>query len=54
MAENMRAKQEKKKIIVEKLWLEYFNETLYEKGYITEGQRNRLKLIIDSRKPSIR
>ena len=40
------------KLMAEKLWLNYFNQTLYEKGFLTEGQRNRLKLIIDSRKPS--
>ena len=52
MAENTREKQEQKKLMAEKLWLNYFNQTLYEKGFLTEGQRNRLKLIIDSRKPS--
>ena len=52
MTENVRTKQEQKKLMAEKLWLNYFNQTLYEKGFLTEGQRNRLKLIIDSRKPS--
>jgi len=52
VAENIREKQEQKKLVAEKLWLNYFNQTLYEKGFLTEGQRNRLKLIIDSRKPS--
>ena len=52
MAENIREKQEQKKLMAEKLWLNYFNQTLYENGLLTEGQRNRLKLIIDSRKPS--
>jgi len=52
VTENVRTKQEQKKLMAEKLWLNYFNQTLYEKGFLTEGQRNRLKLIIDSRKPS--
>ena len=52
MAENTREKQEQKKLMAEKLWLNYFNQTLYENGFLTEGQRNRLKLIIDSRKSS--
>ena len=52
MAENTREKQEQKKLVVENLWLNYFNQKLYEKGFLTEGQRIRLKLIIDSRKPS--
>ena len=38
--------------MAEKLWLNYFNQSLYEKGFLAEGQRNRLKRIIDSRKPS--
>ena len=52
MAQNEKAMQEQKKLMAEKLWLNYFNQTLYEKGCITEGQRNRLKLMIDSRRPS--
>jgi len=52
VAENVRTMQEQKKRMVEKLWLNYFNQILYQKGFLTEGQRNRLKLIIDSREPS--
>ena len=52
MAENVKTVQEQRKRMAEKLWLEYFNQTLYEKGYLTQAQRNRLKLIIDSRRPS--
>ncbi len=52
MAENMQAKQEQKRLMAETLWLNYFNQTLYEKGFLTEGQRNRLRLAIGSRKPS--
>ena len=38
--------------LAEKLWLAYFNQYLYEEGMITESQRNKIKLKIDSRKAS--
>lgn len=52
VAEKAMTNEQQKKAMAEKLWLNYFNQTLYEKGYITEAQRNRLKNMIDSRKPS--
>ena len=33
----------------EKLWLLYFNQYLYDKGVITEKERNLMKLSIESR-----
>lgn len=44
--------EQQKKNIAEKLWLKYFNQTLYEQGLITESERNRIINLIDSRKPS--
>ena len=41
-----------KKHVAEQIWLAYFNRTLYEQGLITEAQRNRMALRIESRKPS--
>ncbi len=41
-----------KQSIIEKLWLIYFNDTLYEKGLITETERNRMANRIHARKPS--
>ncbi len=38
--------------VIEKLWLIYFNDTLYEKGLISETERNRMANKIHSRKPS--
>ena len=38
-----------KKQAAEQLWLAYFNKVLYEKGFITEIERNRMKLKIDAR-----
>ena len=52
MAEKAMTNEQKRIAMAEKLWLNYFNQTLYEKGYITEAQRNRIKNTIESRKPS--
>ena len=38
--------------LAEELWLQYFNQTLYEKGIITQAQRDWMKIRIGSRKPS--
>lgn len=52
VAEKAVTNEQKRLAMAEKLWLNYFNQTLYEKGCITEVQRNRMKNMIDSRKPS--
>ena len=52
MAEKAITNEQKRIAMTEKLWLNYFNQTLFEKGYITEAERNRLKNMIESRKPS--
>lgn len=52
VAEKTVTNEQKRLAMAEKLWLNYFNQTLYEKGCITEVQRNRMKNMIDSRKPS--
>lgn len=41
-----------KQSVIEKLWLIYFNDTLFEKGLITETERNRMANKIHARKPS--
>ncbi len=38
-----------KQMIIEQLWLTYYNDTLFSKGIITEEQRNRMRLMIKSR-----
>ena len=35
--------------VLEKLWLTYYNDTLYEKGVITEDERNRMRVRIKNR-----
>jgi len=42
--------ERQKKSLAEKLWLAYFNQYLYEQNMITETQRNRLALQIESRR----
>lgn len=37
----------------ENIWLHYYNRVLYEKGIITEAQRNKMKLAIDAKKKSL-
>ena len=37
----------KKQELGGRLWLSYFNETLYEKGMITERERNKMALKIN-------
>ena len=34
---------------LEQLWLTYYNDTLFEKGIITEEQRNRIRVMIKNR-----
>ena len=43
------AYQQQKACLAEQLWLHYFNSTLYEKGLITEAQRNRMGNMISCR-----
>ena len=41
--------EQKKQAVFEKLWLTYYNDTLFAKGMITEEQRNKMRLMIKSR-----
>ena len=42
--------EQKKQAVIEQLWLTYYNDTLFAKGVITEDQRNKLRVMIKSRK----
>ena len=49
------AKQEnlvKKQAVIERLWLTYYNDTLFAKGLITEEQRNKMRIKIRNRPAS--
>lgn len=53
MAERREAsKEQQKKYLAEQTWLNYFNESLYKQGVITEAERNRIKNMISCRRPS--
>lgn len=41
--------QQRRRSITEQLWLTYYNDTLYEKGVITEDERNKMRIKIKSR-----
>lgn len=38
--------------MAELMWLNYFNQTLFEKGLISESERNRMTNSINCRRPS--
>ena len=42
MAEQNRCNSMREKRVAEQLWLEYFNNYLFEHGVITEKERNRM------------
>ena len=44
--------EQKKKYAAEQIWLHYYNQTLFEKGLITETERNRMKNLINELVPS--
>lgn len=41
--------QQRRRSIMEQLWLSYYNDTLYEKGVITEDERKKMRIKIKSR-----
>ena len=45
--------EQKKESVLEKLWLSYYNDTLYAKGVITETERNKMRVKIKNRSASM-
>lgn len=45
--------EQQKDSVLQRLWLTYYNDTLYEKGLITEAQRNKMRVMIKSRAASV-
>ena len=41
--------EQKKQAVIERLWLTYYNDTLFAKGLITEEQRNKMRIKIRNR-----
>ena len=46
------ASEAAKRSVVEKMWLHYYNNTLLEKGLITESQHHKMRVSINSRQSS--
>ena len=42
--------EKQKQILAEQFWLLYYNQTLFERGLITEQERNRMANRISNRK----
>ena len=56
MVENKRQNgmtEQQKESVLQKLWLTYYNDTLYSKGLITETERNKMRVKIKNRAPSM-
>ena len=43
-----------KQNVIDKLWLNYYNDTLFARGLISETDRNRMRNRINNRKPKAR
>lgn len=51
MAEKQKlSNEQRRRSAAEQLWLHYYNQTLYDKGLITESERNRMTNKINARK----
>lgn len=47
----LKSNEQRRKEMAARIWLSYYNRVLYEKGIISERERNRMALKIDSWKP---
>lgn len=45
--------EQKRRNVVEKMWLNYFNDQLHERGMITDAQHRQMKTQINGRKSSL-
>lgn len=43
---NMRMNEQQKGQLWNQLWLTYFNDTLFAQGFITESERNKMRMKI--------
>ena len=51
-AQHTQSMEQKQRHAAEQIWLHYYNQTLFEKGLITETERNRMKNLINGLAPS--
>lgn len=53
MAEQKQAvTEQQKKIVIDQLWLHYYNQILHDNGMISDRDYSRMKAKINSRKPT--
>ncbi len=43
------AQEQKKRLMAEQLWLHYYNQVLFDKGLISEQERNSMTIRINNR-----
>ena len=48
-----KSNEQRRKETAAKIWLSYYNRVLYERGVITEQERNKMALKIDSWKMTL-
>ena len=46
---NVEVYKDQKRTIAEQIWLQYYNQVLFERGVITEEERNRMANRINAR-----
>ena len=51
--ETITVNEAKRRAVVEKLWLNHYNNTLLEKGIITQEQHHKMRIYIATRKSSL-
>lgn len=49
----LKSNEQRRKEMAAQIWLSYYNRVLYEKGIITERERNRMALKIDNWKMTL-
>ena len=51
--ETRNAQEQKKQLLAEQLWLHYYNQVLFDKGLISEQERNSMTVRINHRGQSL-
>ena len=51
--ETRSAQEQKKQLLAEQLWLHYYNQVLFDKGLISEQERNSMTVRINHRGQSL-
>ena len=51
--ETRNAQEQKKRLLAEQLWLHYYNQILFDKGLISEQERNSMTIRINHRGQSL-